>query len=216
MNRLRVALADDSGIFRAGLAALLTAAGIQVVASVGDVQTLQEQMEEHPVDVAILDIRMPPTYTDEGIQAAIALRKQHSDLSILMLSTYAEAAWARELIAVIPSSVGYLLKDRVSTVDRLIEAIEEVADGGIALDPTVVASLMRSHTALNRLTSREREVLSHIAEGRSNLAIARELHLSVRTVEVHIAAVLRALDIHPSPDDNSRVLATRAFLKHQP
>lgn len=216
MSGARVALADDSGIFRAGLAALLTAAGIHIVASVADVQTLQDHLEEHPADVAILDIRMPPTYTDEGIRAAITLRTHHSKLGILILSTYAEAAWARELIDAIPSGVGYLLKDRVSTVDRLIEAIDEVADGGIALDPTVVASLMRSHTVLSRLTSREREVLAHIAEGRSNIAIARQLHLSVRTVEVHVAAVLRALDIHPSPNDNSRVLATRAFLKDQP
>jgi DNA-binding NarL/FixJ family response regulator len=216
MSGARVALADDSGIFRAGLAALLTAAGIHIVASVADVQTLQDHLEEHPADVAILDIRMPPTYTDEGIRAAITLRTHHPKLGILILSTYAEAAWARELIGAIPSGVGYLLKDRVSTVDRLIEAIDEVADGGVALDPTVVASLMRSHTVLSRLTSREREVLAHIAQGRSNIAIARQLHLSVRTVEVHVAAVLRALDIHPSPNDNSRVLATRAFLKHQP
>lgn len=214
MNGLRIALADDSGIFRAGLAALLTAAGLDVVASVGDVQALQHEVQAHPVDLAILDVRMPPTYTDEGIRAATTLREHHPELGILILSTYAEPAWARELIAAIPSGVGYLLKDRVSTVDRLIEALEEIAGGGIALDPTVVASLMRTHTLIDQLTPREQEVLAHIAEGRSNLAIARQMHTSVRTVEVHVAAVLRALNIHPSPDDNRRVLATRAFLEH--
>lgn len=209
-----MALADDSGIFRSGLSALLTAAGIHVVSSVGDVQALQHRVQGHTVDVAILDIRMPPTFTDEGIQGAKILRQRHPELGILVLSTYAEATWARELTAVVPSGVGYLLKDRVSSVDRLIEALEEVAGGGIALDPTVVALLMRSNTAVDRLTPREREVLAHIAEGRSNLAIARLLHTSVRTVEVHVAALLRHLGIHPSQDDNRRVLATRAFLEH--
>ena len=212
---LRVVLADDSGIFRRGLSLLLEAAAVDVVAAVSDVPALRSAVAETDPDVAVVDVRMPPSHTDEGIRAAVELRAAHPSLGILVLSTYVNAAWAATLFEAVPGGVGYPLKDQVDDVSSLVEAMRRVAAGGLALDPDVVQMLMaarRHRSPLDRLTVREREVLALIAEGRSNLAIAERLHLSVKTVEMHVAAVFRALDLEAAPDLNRRVMAALAFL----
>jgi DNA-binding NarL/FixJ family response regulator len=215
---LRAVLADDSVIFRQGLGLLLEAAGFTVPAAVGDVPSLLEEVQAHQPDVAVVDVRMPPTHTDEGIQAALALKRQHPDLGVLVLSTYVEPRWVTTLLESEPTGVGYLLKDRVAEVDGLLEALRRVASGGIALDPEVVTALLaaRRHTrALERLTDREREILALVAQGRSNAGIAEALFLSVKTVEAHVAAVFRSLDLHEDAADNRRVKATLTYLQAQ-
>lgn len=212
---LRVVLADDSGIFREGLRLLLEAAGVSVEAVVGDAAALLEEVRASEPDVAVVDVRMPPSHTDEGIRAALAVKEIRPDVGVLVLSTYVQPGWIAALLDAIPNGVGYLLKDRVDDVDGLLEALGRVAGGGIALDPEVVTTFVaaRRHTGpMARLTDRERDVLSLLAEGRSNAGIAASLQLSVKTVEGHVASVFRALDLHDGGSDNRRVKAALAFL----
>ncbi|MDV3220396.1 response regulator transcription factor [Intrasporangium sp.] len=214
---LRVALADDSGIFRDGLRLLLEAAGVGVVASVGDAPALLAAVDETVPDVAVIDVRMPPTHTDEGLRAAIEIREREPRTASLVLSTYVEPVWLEKFLASAPSGVGYLLKDRVDDVGHLVEALHRVADGGVAVDPEVVAAMLasrRPHDPVDRLSPRERDVLALIAEGRSNAGISEELFLSVKTVESHVARIFRALDL--DGDDlasNRRVRAAIQYLR---
>ena len=212
---LSVVLADDSGIFREGLRLLLEAAGVVVLGAVGDVPALVAAVGTHRPDVAVVDVRMPPLHTDEGIRAALELKRSQPDTAVLVLSTYVEPRWVTTLVDAIPAGIGYLLKDRVDDVAGLVDALHRVAGGGIALDPEVVATLLaaRRHTLpLERLTDRERDVLALIAEGRSNAGIAQALFLSVKTVEGHVASVFRALDLQEAGAENRRVKAALAFL----
>lgn len=211
---LRVVVVDDSGIFRDGLVALLRAAGIVVVEALPSTELLESVLTVGRPDAVVLDVRLPPTFTDEGVEAAVAARAAHPTLGILLLSTYAEVAWVRRLTDRIDGGVGYLLKDRVSDVDRLIEAIDIVIAGGIAIDTGIVQGVLADQRAaqLDGLTDRELEVLAGVAEGRSNAAIARSLGVTVRTVESHVASILRTLGIPESPDAHRRVLAALAFV----
>jgi DNA-binding NarL/FixJ family response regulator len=213
---LTVVLADDSGIFREGLRLLLEAAGVVVLDAVGDVPALMAAVGAHRPRVAVVDVRMPPSHTDEGIRAALELKRNQPDTAVLMLSTYVEPRWVTDLVDAIPAGVGYLLKDRVDDVRWLLDALRRVAGGGIALDPEVVSALFaaRRHARpLERLTDRERQVLGLIAEGRSNAGIAAVLQLSPKTVEGHVASVFRALDLQDGGSDNRRVKAALAFLE---
>jgi DNA-binding NarL/FixJ family response regulator len=217
---MRVVICDDSALFRRGLALLLGHVGVEVVAEARDAAEIRARLDGDlhgdKVDVAILDIRMPPTFTDEGLTAAIELRERFPGLGVLVLSTYAEGTYAARLLEASPRGVGYLLKDRVDDASALRDALERVASGGVAIDPEIVSMLFqRQHqeTVLHRLTDREREVLALMAEGRSNAAIARTLFLGTKTVEAHIAAVLTKLGLSPAPDDNRRVLAVLTWLR---
>lgn len=213
---MRVVLADDSGIFRQGLALLLEAGGVDVVSGVADVASLMSEVDRVAPDAAVLDVRMPPSHTDEGIRAALELKSRWPEVGVLVLSTYVEPRWVATLLDSVPSGIGYLLKDRVEDVLGLLEALRRVADGGIALDPEVVRALVaaRRHTApLERLTEREREVLHLLAQGRSNAGIAHTLFLSVKTVEAHVAGIFRALELEEDGSDNRRVRAALAFLQ---
>lgn len=213
---MRVAIADDSALLREGLARLLTEAGMEVAATVADGTALQEFLADEFVDVAIIDIRMPPTFTHEGAQTAVTLRASQPQLGILLLSQAIETRYALDLARSHPTAFGYLLKDRVVHVDTLIDAVQRVASGGTVLDPDIVAHFLGRHTAsdqMRELTEREREVLALMAEGRSNAGIARQLVLTERTVETHIASILSKLSIRPEPDDHRRVLAVRAWLE---
>lgn len=212
---MRVVIADDSVLLREGLARLLGEAGIEVVASVGDGAALEVAVDEHHPDLALIDIRMPPTFTHEGAQTAIRLRERHPDLGILLLSQIVENRYALELARAHPARFGYLLKDRILDVGTLIESVARVAGGGTVLDPDIVAHFLGRQTVRDRLgalTAREREVLGLMAEGRSNGAIARELVLSEKTVDSHIASIFGKLDLLPEPDDHRRVLAVLAWL----
>ena len=211
---LRVVVVEDSGIFRDGLVALLRSAGVDVLAALPSTDGLTEALEQGRPDAVLLDVRLPPSFTDEGVRAAVAARQAPPRLGILLLSTYAEASWVRKLTDQIPHGVGYLLKDRVADIDRLIEAIETVQHGGIAIDSSIVRGVLDdpSSALLAELTDRELEVLAGVAEGRSNAAIARTLGVTVRTVESHVASILRTLGIPDSPDAHRRVLAVLAFV----
>jgi DNA-binding NarL/FixJ family response regulator len=212
---LRVVLADDSGIFGQGLHLLLEAAGAVVEGVVGDGVALVAAVVAAEPDVAVVDVRMPPTHTDEGIRAALEVKRIRPETGVLVLSTYVQPLWVTTLLDAIPGGVGYLLKDRVDDVSGLLEAMRRVAAGGIALDPEVVSAMVaaRRHARpMERLTDREREVLSLLAQGRSNAGIARSLQLSVKTVEGHVASVFRALDLHDGGSDNRRVKAALTFL----
>ena len=212
---LRVAIADDSALFRTGLELLLAAAGVDVSSSASDVDGLFAQLADDLPDVAIFDVRMPPTHTDEGLRAAVEARRRWPDLGVCLLSTYLEPSWALSLLDAIGTGVGYLLKDRVDDVAALLDALQRIGHGGIALDPEVVVAMVsaRRHTAaLSRLTERELEVLALLAEGRSNVGIAQSLVVSPRTVENHVAAIFRALDLSDAETDNRRVQATLAYL----
>lgn len=216
---MRVVLADDSGIFRDGLRLLLEAAGVQVVAAVGDVQTLHDSVRQLAPDVAVVDVRMPPSFTDEGTRAAVALRTDHPGLGILVLSTSVDPVSAVALLEAVPRGIGYLLKDRVDHIGALLESLQQVADGGVALDPQVVRALLlgrSARTPLTRLTERELEVLALLAEGRSNVGIARQLRVSPKTVETHVAAVFRALGLETDTAENRRVHAALAYLRSAP
>lgn len=212
---MRVVIADDSVLLREGLARLLAESGIETVASVGDGDSLEVAVAAENPDLAIVDIRMPPTFTNEGTQAAIRLRKAWPALGILLLSQSIESHFALELARSHPTRFGYLLKDRVLDVAMLVDAVERVASGGTVLDPDIIAHFLRQQGArdlLSALTDREREVLALMAEGRSNRAVARELVLTEKTVETHIASIFSKLGLLPEPDAHRRVLAVRAWL----
>ena len=212
---LRVALCDDSGIFRDGLRLLLEAVGVTVTASVADVPSLFGAVDATAPDGVVLDVRMPPTHTDEGIRAAVELRRRSPSTGILVLSTYVDPPSAVTLMAAVPDSVGYLLKDRVGDIGALLGALRRVAAGGLALDSEVVRALLaqrRDASPLARLTERELAVLALVAEGRSNTGIAAELFLAVKTVEAHVASVFRTLGLEQSSNENRRVKAALAYL----
>jgi DNA-binding NarL/FixJ family response regulator len=214
---VRVVLADDSVLLREGIARLLTESGFDVVAQVGDGQALVAAVKEHSPDVAIVDIRMPPTHTLEGLDAARQIRDASGDaVGILVLSQYVETSFALGLVADGQGGMGYLLKDRVADVEDFTDAVRRIARGGSVIDPAVVAQLVgrrRTHVPLDDLTEREREVLGLIAEGRSNKAICDRLFLSPKTVEAHIANIFSKLELEPAPDDHRRVLAVLAHLR---
>jgi DNA-binding NarL/FixJ family response regulator len=212
---VRVVIAEDSVLLRAGLAKLLGAAGIDVVATVSDATELLAAVPEFKPDLVIADVRMPPTHTDEGIRAALVIRHQWPDVAVLVLSQYVEERYAADLLAANTSSVGYLLKDRVADVGDFVAALRRVADGGTALDPEVVAQLLvrRRNDPLDRLTPREQEVLRLMAEGRSNAAIAQTLVITDSAVAKHINSIFTKLDLHPGESDHRRVLAVLRFLE---
>jgi DNA-binding NarL/FixJ family response regulator len=214
---LRLVLADDSLLLREGIARLLVEAGFDVVAQAGNAQQLLGAIREHHPDVAIIDIRMPPTHMDEGLKAAEAIRAEHgTSVGILVLSQYVETTFALRLVADGTGGVGYLLKDRVDDLDDFADAIRRIAKGGSVIDPEVVAQLVgrrRAKVPLDDLTEREREVLGLMAEGRSNQAICDRLFLAPKTVEAHIANIFSKLELLPAPDDHRRVLAVLALLR---
>ena len=213
---MRIVIAEDAVIMRDGLAALLTRRGHDVVAAVGDPAALHAAVAGHRPDVAVIDVRMPPTHTDEGLRAAMAIRREFPGTGVLVFSQYIEARAATDLLAVAPAGVGYLLKDRVADVSDFIDAITRVADGGTVLDPEVVAALLtagRRRDALAELTPREREVLTLVAQGRSNAAIAGQLFISPKVVEKHVASVFDKLGLAPCDGDNRRVLAAIKYLE---
>ncbi len=213
---MRVVIAEDSVLLRAGLERLLAEAGIEVVGEVGDGEELLAAVDAHRPDLAIVDVRMPPTFTDEGLRAAVAARARHPSLAVLVLSQYVEDEYASELLATDATGVGYLLKDRVADVAEFLEAVRRVAGGGTALDPEVVAQILgrRSDDAsLETLTPREREVLGLMAEGRSNRAIAEQLVISAGAVEKHIGNVFAKLALEPDDADHRRVLAVLRYLE---
>jgi DNA-binding NarL/FixJ family response regulator len=213
---MRVVIADDSVLLREGLARLLTEAGFEVVGQAGDGEELLAQVEDTHPDVAIVDIRMPPTHTDEGLRTARELRRRHPGIGVLVLSQYVRPSYALELLEDGADGVGYLLKDRVSDVAELAESVRRVGAGGSVLDPSVVSQLVHRHRSredpVARLTDREREVLALMAEGRSNKAIADRLFVTEHTVEKHIQNILAKLDIFESAEDHRRVLAVLTFL----
>ena len=208
---LRALVAEDQTLLRVGLIRILAAAGIEVVAAVSSADALAEALTREDVDVAIVDVRLPPTFTTEGIEAVVRARSSRPTLPVLVLSQYVEPLYARELLAAGTGSVGYLLKDRVVDVDGFVAAVQHVAAGGTVLDPEVVAGLV-SARPLERLTDREREVLTLMAEGRSNAAIAGRLYVTEKAVDKHINNILTKLDLPPALDDNRRVLAVLAWL----
>jgi DNA-binding NarL/FixJ family response regulator len=210
---MRVVIAEDQVLLREGLARLFQDGGHEVVASLGDAKTLRAVVAEHDPDLVVLDIRMPPTHTDEGARAAAELKDTHPALGVLVLSQHIETTHTVELVAL--GGFGYLLKDRVLQVAEFLSAAERVADGGSALDPKIVASLVSvryEHDPLGDLTEREREVLSLMAEGLTNTGIAKRLYLSERTVEAHVRHVLSKLNIPESDDAHRRVLAVLTHL----
>jgi DNA-binding NarL/FixJ family response regulator len=212
---VRVVIADDSALWREGLARLLAEAGVETCALVGDADSLEQSVAEHLPDVALVDIRMPPTWTHEGAEAAGRLRDRWPSMGVLLLSQSLESRHAAALARAHPRGFGYLLKDRVLDVATLVDALSAVSSGGTVLDPDVVAALLGRHETQDRLTglsAREREVLGLVAEGRSNGAIARQLVLSPKTVESHVASILSKLDLLEQPDDHRRVLAVLAWL----
>ena len=216
---MRIAIAEDSAVIRAGLAEILADRGHDVVAAVGNAEDLAAAVEEYRPDVAVVDVRMPPDYTDEGIRAAIAIRRDHPGTGVLVFSQYIETRHAADLLGAAAGAgaagVGYLLKDRVGNVGEFVEALSRVADGGTALDPEVVTQLLRASRrtdGLGALTAREQDVLALMAEGRSNGAIAAALVISERAVEKHVANIFSKLGLAPSDADHRRVLAVLRYL----
>jgi DNA-binding NarL/FixJ family response regulator len=214
---LRLVLADDSILLREGIARLLIEAGFEITGQVGTPEALLAAVRASRPDVAIVDIRMPPTHTDEGLRAAEAIRAEHgTSVGILVLSQYVETTFALRLVADGAGGVGYLLKDRVEDLDEFADAVRRIARGGSVIDPEVVAQLVgrrRPKVPLDDLTEREREVLALMAEGRSNQAICDRLFLAPKTVEAHIANIFSKLELIPAPDDHRRVLAVLAHLR---
>ena len=215
-ERLRIVIAEDAAIMRDGLTQTLARRGHDVVAAVPDAEALRQAVAEHRPDVAIIDVRMPPTHTDEGLLAAQAIHRDHPEVGVLVFSQYIETQSATELLTAAPAGVGYLLKDRVADVSDFIDAITRVAHGGTVLDPEVVRQLLtvnRRADTLAALTPREREVLSLVAQGRSNAAIAATLFISPKVVEKHIASIFDKLGLAPDDNDNRRVIATIRYLE---
>jgi DNA-binding NarL/FixJ family response regulator len=213
---IRIVLADDAVLLREALAAALTAEGFDVIGQADDVPGLLALVERELPDVAIVDVRMPPTHTTEGLEAARRIRADHPTIAILVLSQYVETRYAVDLIRDDPAGVGYLLKERVMRLGDLTDAVRRVAAGGSVIDPEVVARLLgrrRSHSPLDELTSREREILALMAEGRSNTAISERLTLDLRTVEGHVRAIFSKLGLEPAMEDHRRVLAVLAYLR---
>ena len=211
---MRVVLAEDSVLLRAGLTRLLTDGGFEVVAAVDDGAALLAAVAEHRPELAVIDVRMPPTHTDEGIRAALAIRRLHPGVALLVLSQYVEERYATDLLGTSTSAVGYLLKDRVAHVDEFLDALRRVAGGGTALDPEVVAQLLvrRRDDPRDRLTPRETEVLRLMAEGRSNAGIVAALRVSHSAVEKYVSNIFAKLDLPPTDTDHRRVLAVLTFL----
>jgi DNA-binding NarL/FixJ family response regulator len=212
---MRIVVAEDLTLLRDGLIRMLEAYGFEVVAAVDNGPDLVKQLVGQRPDVAVVDVRLPPTHTDEGLRAALAARAEIPGLPVLVLSQYVERLYARELLADGGGGIGYLLKDRVSDIDEFIDAVRRVAAGGTALDPTVVAKLMdsREHAVpLTQLTAREREVLAHMAQGRSNAAIGTALFITEKAVAKHTNNIFAKLGLQSSEDDNRRVLAVLRYL----
>ncbi len=209
-------VADDAALFREGTARVLGDVGFDVVATVGDATALLERVRASPPDAVVVDIRMPPTFTSEGLDAARTLREDHPGVGVLVLSAHVEPHYALQLIETGASGAGYLLKERVTDVTELGDAVRRVAAGGLVVDPSVVAQLVgrkRAHSVLDELSEREREVLEAMAEGRSNQAICRQLYLSPKTVEAYVRSVFDKLGLHQAADDNRRVLAVITYLR---
>jgi DNA-binding NarL/FixJ family response regulator len=213
---VRIVVAEDSVLLREGIVRLLEEAGCEVVGQAGDAEDLVRKVSGHKPDVAVVDIRMPPTLTDDGLQAALEIRRRMPQTGVLLLSQYVEEAYALELVGDSKGGTGYLLKDRVADVEAFVDAVKRVGDGGSALDPEVVATLLgrrRRDDPLEELTAREREVLGLMAEGRSNHAIAEQLVVTERAVEKHVTSIFSKLGLAPAPEDHRRVLAVLAFLR---
>ncbi|MFJ5231346.1 LuxR C-terminal-related transcriptional regulator [Kitasatospora sp. NPDC088391] len=213
-ERLRVVLAEDSAVLRDGMAELLTVRGCEVAAAVATAEELLAAVAEHRPRAAVVDVRMPPTHTDEGVRAALRIRGSWPEVGVLVFSQHLETSWVTRLLADGAAGVGYLLKERVARTSEFVDALHRVAAGGTALDPEVVTHLMRARRrgAVDDLTPREREVLALMAEGRSNRAVAERLAVSERAVEKHVAAVFAKFGLLASPADNRRVLAVLAYL----
>jgi DNA-binding NarL/FixJ family response regulator len=213
---VRVVIAEDSVLLRAGLVRLLSDSGAEIVADVGDADAALAAVDEHRPDIVVMDVRMPPTHTDEGIRAALAVRRSFPGTAVLVLSQYVEQHYATELLAGDTAGVGYLLKDRVADVTEFVEAVRRVAAGGTALDPEVVSHLLsrsRRREPLESLTPRETEVLRLMAEGRSNAAIAADLVISEGGVEKHVSSIFSKLGLAPAETDHRRVLAVLRYLE---
>jgi DNA-binding NarL/FixJ family response regulator len=213
---LRVVLAEDSVLLREGVARLLEDQGFDIVAQTGSAEDLMLKVRSYSPNVVIVDIRMPPTHTDEGLKAAQEIRQKHPEVGVLVLSQYVEPTYAMELLAESAEGVGYLLKDRVSNVDEFAAAVRRVGEGGSALDPAIVSQLVgrrRRDDPLDQLTPREREVLEYMAQGRSNQGIAEQLVVTERAVEKHVTSIFGKLRLPHAPEDHRRVLAVLTYLR---
>ncbi len=213
---MRLILAEDSALLREGLARTLAAGGIEVTGEAPELASLYQLVDRDPPDAVLLDLRMPPTFTDEGLRAAERIRAAHPDVAVLLLSQYTDIALAARLIETLPRAAGYLLKERIGDTGQLIDALHQVTRGELVLDPHLVRALVtrqRARDPLQQLSDRERAVLMLMAEGRSNAGIAGRLYLSPKSVERHVAAVFDKLGLAPDSDDNRRVLAVIAFLR---
>jgi DNA-binding NarL/FixJ family response regulator len=215
---IRVVVADDSTLLREGIVRLLEDAGLEVVGQAGNADELMLKVRSYSPDVAIVDIRMPPTHTDEGLRAAKEIREKHPDVGVLVLSQYVESGYALELLQGSAEGVGYLLKDRVADIDDFVAAVKRVAENGSALDPEVVSRLVgrrRGEDPLSQLTPREREVLDLMAEGRSNQAIAEKMVVTLRAVEKHVTSIFSKLRLPAQEQDHRRVLAVLTYLRQE-
>jgi DNA-binding NarL/FixJ family response regulator len=213
---LRVVVADDHVLLRQGLVSLLESQGLDVVAQAGDADELIRKVGAHRPDVAVIDVRMPPTHTDDGLRAAVSIRETHADVGVLVLSQYIEPDYALALIGGDARGVGYLLKDRISDAEEFADAVRRVAGGGSVLDPSVVRSMLgrqRETSALSELTPREYEVLGMIAEGCSNQGVAHRIFITQRSVEKHVTSIMSKLELPPEPEAHRRVMAVLAYLE---
>jgi DNA-binding NarL/FixJ family response regulator len=216
MTPLTVAIAEDSVLLREGLTRILTGAGLQVIATYDNADDLLKRIRVEPPDITIVDIRLPPTHSDEGMRAALQIRRQHPDIAVLVLSQYVELGLAMQLLSESAEGVGYLLKDRISDVCEFLDAVRRVAAGGSAIDPQIVSTLLRrrrSDDPLDRLTPREREVLELMAAGNSNAGIAERLVITLRAVEKYVSSVFDKLDLASTGTESRRVLAVLLYLR---